>query len=101
MFPMSGLCTHCKNEENRSKLCRRCGGEGLIAKDRDTTPSCKFCRKKQTKDASHIAGSNKCPVFRRALNTMKYDMKVIQINLNSCEAAQDLVAQIVVSKRAD
>ena len=65
------LAKQCKSGVDRSKLCRRCGNGGHIAKDCKEEPSCMFCRSDQTQDAKHNAGSNKCPVFRRAINSRR------------------------------
>ena len=65
------LAKFCRNGVDRSKLCRSCGNEGHIAKHCKEEPSCMFCRGDRTQDAKHIAGSNKCPVFRRALNSRR------------------------------
>lgn len=65
------IAKQCKSEEDRSKLCRKCGTEGHIAKNCNNAPLCMFCRSDPTKDAKHIAGSGKCPVFKQALNKRK------------------------------
>lgn len=61
------IAMQCKSREDRSKLCRKCGEDGHIAKDCKREPSCMFCKKEHPNDANHIAGSSKCPIFRRAL----------------------------------
>ena len=63
------VAKYCKSEVDRSDLCRRCGSEGHIAKNCNKEPSCMFCRNDQTKDASHIAGSNRCPMLKMAINS--------------------------------
>lgn len=61
------VAKYCKNEFDRSKQCRRCGTEGHIAKDCNKDPLCMFCKVNKEDDAKHVAGSTKCPIFRRAL----------------------------------
>lgn len=62
------ISKHCKSEVDRSKLCRNCGEEGHIAKDCKKQASCMFCKGDNPQQANHVAGSSKCPVFRRALS---------------------------------
>lgn len=57
----------CKSQD-RSRLCRRCGMEGHIAKDCKKDPSCMFCKQDNANDVKHVAGSNSCLYFRRALS---------------------------------
>lgn len=64
------IAKNCKNDVDRAKLCRKCG-EGHIAKECTKEPRCMFCAKDQPDQANHVAGSGKCPVFRRALNQRK------------------------------
>lgn len=61
------IARNCKNPTDRSKMCRKCGDIGHIAKDCKGEPSCMFC-KGAGKRADHVAGSGRCPTFRRALN---------------------------------
>lgn len=62
------ISRNCKSSIDRSKMCRKCGENGHIAKGCAKTPSCMFCIKDHPDNAKHVAGSNNCPVFRRALN---------------------------------
>lgn len=62
------ISKQCRNVEDRSKRCRNCGEEGHIAKDCKKPASCMFCRKDSPQHADHVAGSSRCPVFRRALS---------------------------------
>ena len=67
------LAKKCTSTEDRSKLCRRCGAEGHIAMNCTEQPSCMFCKNKSkiAKNAAHIAGSSRCPVFKEAISTKK------------------------------
>lgn len=65
------IATGCKNNVDRSKLCRKCGGENHIAKNCTKEPECMFCKSNGEKDLKHVAGSFKCPVFKKALNFKK------------------------------
>lgn len=65
------ISKQCKNKEDRSKRCRNCGEEGHIAKDCKKPASCMFCKKDSPQQADHVAGSSRCPVFRRALSQKK------------------------------
>lgn len=62
------MAKQCKSNIDRGKLCRRCGKEGHIAKNCNVDPACMFCKEKHPERADHVAGSSKCPVFRRALS---------------------------------
>lgn len=61
------ISKECKSKEDRSSRCRRCGENGHIAKDCAKDPMCMFCIGDGVEKAGHIAGSGKCPLFRKAL----------------------------------
>lgn len=56
-------CNNC----DRSKLCRRCGETGHIAKTCEKEPKCMLC----TGEQGHIAGSSRCPLYRREINSAR------------------------------
>lgn len=62
----------CSSQEDRSKLCRKCGEANHIAKDCEAEPLCMFCKTDRQKDAKHMAGSSRCPMFKRALKDRQY-----------------------------
>ncbi|CAD7080111.1 unnamed protein product [Hermetia illucens] len=55
----------CTSSQDRSNLCRKCGEQGHLAKDCNGMPKCVFCVEAKSSDSAHIAGSSKCPVFRK------------------------------------
>ncbi|CAD7078607.1 unnamed protein product [Hermetia illucens] len=63
------IAKSCTNPNDRSKQCRRCGVEGHISKDCGADPNCLLCKGKEGVDHRHIAGSSRCPEYRRALST--------------------------------
>lgn len=58
----------CKSSYDRSKLCRKCGEANHIAKDCTSKTRCMFCVTNKEEETGHIAGSVKCPVFKKALS---------------------------------
>lgn len=79
----------CKGVD-RSKTSRNCGTEGHFAKGCTNDPKCMLCIDEQGKPSHHS------PSHSTHLN-----MKVIQINLNHCKAAHDLLVQTVLEKGID
>lgn len=65
------IARSCKGATDRSRKCRKCGEEGHIAKNCSKNPSCMFCVKDHPDNANHVAGSNSCPVFKKALSKKK------------------------------
>ena len=61
----------CTSGIDRSDRCRRCGEKGHIAKECNRGPKCILCEEKEGRDNRHIAGSGKCPEFRKALTAVK------------------------------
>ena len=58
----------CTSQHDRSRSCRKCGEEGHLIKDCTGDPRCMLCSGKEGVDGRHIAGSSRCPVYRRELN---------------------------------
>ncbi|XP_037898457.1 uncharacterized protein LOC119643184 [Glossina fuscipes] len=61
------IAKQCKAICDRSKVCRRCVEDWRIAKVCSKDPLCFSCKGVPNADAKHIAGSSKCPLFKRAL----------------------------------
>lgn len=53
---------------DRSDLCRKCGEKGHMAKSCEKEPRRMLCKEKGH-PTDHIAGSSRCPLYRRALNS--------------------------------
>nr|XP_014274321.1 uncharacterized protein LOC106679591 [Halyomorpha halys] len=91
------LTKRCQGPD-RTKCCHKCGEEGHLASDCTRNPSCVLCAGKGANE--HSCGRNKCPT--RAKEAEKtYKMRIIQHNLNHCEAAQDLLWLTVKDLRID
>ncbi|XP_037898450.1 uncharacterized protein LOC119643177 [Glossina fuscipes] len=61
------IAKQCKAICDRSKVCRRCVEDWHIAKVCSKDPLCFSCKGVPNADAKHVAGSSKCPLFKRAL----------------------------------
>lgn len=65
------LGPQCKSEVDRSKLCIRCGQEGHKIADCRNSAKCALCAEQHgAKNAAHHAGSNRCAVFKKALEKL-------------------------------
>ena len=58
----------CKNID-KSDICWKCGEKGHLAKTCNKEPQCMHCNEENGALPNHMAGSYRCPVFRRALNS--------------------------------
>ncbi|XP_015117357.1 uncharacterized protein LOC107041356 [Diachasma alloeum] len=91
------LATKYTSTVDRSKLCVKCSATGHKALDCTEQPQCALCTEKgYTENCAHIAGSSRCPVYKKALHTegSQYGkMKLLQLNLNHYEVAHDLLMQ--------
>ncbi|XP_066906360.1 uncharacterized protein, partial [Halyomorpha halys] len=91
------LTKRCQGPD-RTKCCHKCGEEGHLASDCTRNPSCVLCAGKGANE--HSCGRNKCPTRTKEAEKT-YKMRIIQLNLNHCEAAQDLLWQTVKDLRID
>ena len=99
---MSQIRTSAKasnNPDDRSKCCVKCGETGHLAKSCDKNPSCSARKKKGRENTDHQIGGKKCPLYQEAYKSTK--MRVMQLNLNHCEAAQEFLKQTVYEKKVD
>ena len=66
------LSDKCKSVVDRSKLCTKCGQEGHKAATCQKEGRCMLCTETDiTKNCAHMAGSSRCPVFKKALQKLK------------------------------
>ena len=86
------LLRQCRSKIDLSGKCRKCGQEGYIARNWEREPLCMFCKVDNSKFANHmrkVSAISVCSEFAFE------EMRGIQINLNHCEAARDLLTQRV------
>ncbi|CAB0035836.1 unnamed protein product [Trichogramma brassicae] len=79
------MAARCKGPD-RTDLCHRCGQKGHQARDCKGQPSCVLCRERGADDHHHPG-----PLM----------MRILQLNLNHCEAAQDLLCDAISKLRID
>ncbi|KAI5722881.1 hypothetical protein M8J76_015199 [Diaphorina citri] len=72
---------NCKNEETINGKCRRCLGEGHIAKDCIVTPKCADC------GGSHNTGVMACEIFRTMVNESREE-RTTKIGLGEWETVR-------------
>ncbi|XP_076764858.1 uncharacterized protein LOC143431806 [Xylocopa sonorina] len=52
----------------------------------------------------HVTGANNCPIYRKALaekNENGMELRILQINLNRCQIAQEIMQQTKIIQRID
>ncbi|CAB0029769.1 unnamed protein product [Trichogramma brassicae] len=74
---------------DRSAHCFRCGQTGHRIKDCKNSPACVFC---QEQGAAHDHASTE-------EHSSPLMMRILQLNLNHCRAAQDLLSQTILEQR--
>ncbi|CAB0040802.1 unnamed protein product, partial [Trichogramma brassicae] len=81
---------------DRSANCFRCGKTGHRIKDCSSSPVCVFC---QEQGAAHdyASTSQYCP-SRKEVQPSPSMMRILQLNLNHCRAAQDLLSQTILEQ---
>ncbi|CAB0042825.1 unnamed protein product, partial [Trichogramma brassicae] len=93
------VAARCKGPD-RTELCYRCGQKGHQAKDCKGQPSCVLCRERGADDHRHATTSSSCPLARKITQDPPM-MRILQLNLNHCEAAQDLLCDTISKLRID
>ncbi|CAB0042383.1 unnamed protein product, partial [Trichogramma brassicae] len=94
------VAARCKGPD-RTELCYRCGQKGHQAKDCKGQPSCVLCRERGADDHRHATTSSSCPLARKITQGPPPMMRILQLNLNHCEAAQDLLCDTISRLRID
>lgn len=56
-----------RENEDRTKCCRKCGKTGHFATDYKNKPACSLCAEAGTAEVGHLAGYGNCQSFRAAL----------------------------------
>ncbi|XP_015120453.1 uncharacterized protein LOC107043446 [Diachasma alloeum] len=79
------LATKCTSTVDRSKLCAKCSATGHKASDCKEKPRCALCTEK--------ANSDNCT--HTSEDPQQMTMKILQLNLNHCEDAHDLLMQMM------
>ena len=70
------LSRSCKSETDRSKCCIRCGENGHKAAECTAQPHCALCAGKGNESSvNHIAGSSRCPAYKRASQAFQATLK--------------------------
>lgn len=90
------------------EICRKCGAEDHVIKEYKALPRCILCVRKSVHETTrgYVAGSIQCPQYKaqvligRASGALSR-LKILQVNLNHCRLAQDLLLQAVVELRPD
>ncbi|XP_053968474.1 uncharacterized protein LOC128869901 [Anastrepha ludens] len=80
------VAVSCKSSADLSNTCFKCGNKDHQAKNCTQTASCIMCKKKKESDMAHAMTSK---------------MKILQLNLNHCESAQDLLEQTIREHKID
>lgn len=67
------LASKCRNQIDRANLCVKCGRPGHKIADCTHDAHCILCKVNGNKEnTDHIAGSNRCPVFKEAIQKVRY-----------------------------
>uniref|UniRef100_A0ABD2WJQ6 Reverse transcriptase domain-containing protein n=2 Tax=Trichogramma kaykai TaxID=54128 RepID=A0ABD2WJQ6_9HYME len=93
------VAARCRGPD-RTELCHRCGQKGHQAKDCKGQPACVLCQERGADDHRHTSMSSSCPLARK-ITQARPMMRILQLNLNHCETAQDLLCDTISRLRID